>query len=51
MDNKAITTPMASNLKILSDASLEAVDGRCYDVSLDDWVLDVRNEHETRYLL
>ena len=30
MDCKAMTTPMASNLKILSDASLEAVDAMMY---------------------
>ena len=30
MDYKAITTPMASNLKLLSDASLEAVDATMY---------------------
>ena len=30
MDFKAITTPMASNLKLLSDASSEAVDAMMY---------------------
>ena len=30
MDCKAITTPMSSNLKLLSDASLEAVDATMY---------------------
>ena len=30
MDCKAITTPMASNLKLLSDASLEAFDAMMY---------------------
>ena len=30
MDCKALTTPMASNLKLLSDASSEAVDARMY---------------------
>ena len=30
MDCKAITTPMASNLKLFSDASLEAVDAMMY---------------------
>ena len=30
MDYKAMTTPMASNLKLLSDASLEAVDAMMY---------------------
>ena len=29
MDYKAMTTPMASNLKLLSDASSEVVDVRC----------------------
>ena len=39
MDRKAMVTPMASNMNLLSDASL------------DDWVLDVPDENETRYLL
>ena len=30
MDYKAMTTPMASNLKLLSDASSEAVDSMMY---------------------
>ena len=30
MDCKAMTTPMASNLKLLSDASSEAVDATMY---------------------
>ena len=30
MDCKAMTTPMASNLKLLSDASLEMVDSTMY---------------------
>ena len=30
MESKAITTPMASNLKLLSDASLEVVDAMMY---------------------
>ena len=30
MDCKAMTTPMASNLKLLSDASLESVDATMY---------------------
>ena len=30
MDCKAMTTPMASNLKLLSDASLETVDATMY---------------------
>ena len=37
-----MTTPMASNLKLLSDASSEMIDATMY------WVLDVP---ETRYLL
>ena len=49
MDCKALTTPMASNLKLWSDASSESIDS--HDVSLDDWVLDVPDEHETKYLL
>ena len=39
MDCTAMTTPMALNLKLLSDASL------------DDWVLDVSDEHRTKYFL
>ena len=39
IDCKSMTTPMASNLKLLSDASS------------DDWVLDVPDKHETRHLL
>ena len=49
MDYKAMTTPMALNLKLLSDASLDSVDAK--NASSDDWVLDVPDEHETRYLL
>ena len=30
MDCKAMTTPMASNLKLLSDPSLESVDATMY---------------------
>ena len=45
MDYKAMTTPMASNLKLLSDASSESIDAIMY------WVLDVPDEYETRYLL
>ena len=30
IDCKAMTTPMASNMKLLSDASLEAVDATMY---------------------
>ena len=47
MECKAMTTPMASSMKLLSDASSEAVDA----TSSDDWVPDVPDEHETRYLL
>ena len=39
MDCKAMTTPMASNLKLLSDASSESI-----DATLDDWVFDVSDE-------
>ena len=39
MDCKAMTTPMSSNLKLLSDASS------------DDWVVDVPNKQKTRYFL
>ena len=49
MECKAMTTPMASNLKLLSDASSELVDAM--NVSLDDWVLDVPDEYKTRYFL
>ena len=47
MEYKAMTTPMASNLKLLSDASSELVDAM--NVSLDDWVLDVLEEYKRRY--
>ena len=49
MDCKALTTPMASNLKLLSDASSESVDAMMYRYS--DWVIDVPDEHETKHLL
>ena len=44
-----MTTPMESNLKLLSDALSEMVDA--YDVSSDDWAIDVPDEHETKHLL
>ena len=44
-----MTTPMASNLKLLSDASSESVDATMYHQ--DDWITDVPNEHETRNLI
>ena len=47
MDCKAMNTPMESNLKLLSVASLELVD----DVSSYDLFLDVPDKYETRYLL
>ena len=47
MDCKALTTPMESNLKLLSDASSETVDAMMYHQ--DDWFLDVPDEHKTRY--
>ena len=43
---KDMATPMASNLKLLSDASSDTV-----DATSDDLFLDVPNEHETKYLL
>ena len=46
MDCKAMATPMASNLKLLSDASSETVDSTMYRQ-----MIDVPDEHETRYLL
>ena len=49
MDYKAMTTPIALNLKLLSVYSSKSVDATT--VSLDDWVLDVPDKHETRYLL
>ena len=49
MDYKAMTTPIALNMKLLSDASSE--NGWCYDVSSDDWVLEVPDGYDTRYLL
>ena len=47
MDCKAMTTPMASNLRVLSDASSKSID----PTSSDDWVPDVLDEHKTIYLL
>ena len=41
-----ITTPMASNLKLLSDASSKTVDS-----TSDDWVIDVPDEYETKYFI
>ena len=49
MDCKAITTPMASNLKLLSDASLEVVDATMYHQMIGS--LYVSDEHKTKYLL
>ena len=49
MECKAMTTPMALNLKLLSDASPEMVDAMMYRQI--DWFLDVPDEYETRYLL
>ena len=46
MDCKALATPMASNLKLLSDASSESVDATLYHQ-----MIDVPDEYETRYLL
>ena len=60
MDCKVITTPMASNLKLLSDASSEAVDAMmyhhmyltnmrpniCFDVNtLSQFLIDPRHVH------
>ena len=44
MDYNAMTTPMASNLKLLSDASSKAVDA-------SSEAIDVPDENKTRYLL
>ena len=49
MDCKAMTTPMASNLKLLSDASSEAVDATMYCRMIGSF--DVLDEYKTRYLL
>ena len=49
MDCKAMATPMASNLKLLSDALSESVDATMYRQMIG--VIDVPNEHETRHLL
>ena len=49
MDHKAMATPMASNLKLLSDSSSEMVE--CHDVSSDGLFLDVPDEYDTRYFL
>ena len=46
IDYKAMTTPMASNMKLLSDASSKIVDAMMYRQ-----MIDVPDEHETRYLL
>ena len=46
MDCKAMATPMASNLKLLSDASSKSVDAMMYH-----HILDVPDEYETIYLL
>ena len=44
MDCRDMATPMALNLKLLSNVS-------CHDVLLDDWLIDVSNEYETRHML
>ena len=49
MVSKAMTTPMASNLKLLSVASLEPVDATMYRQMIG--LIDVPDEYETRYLL
>ena len=49
MDYKAMATPVALNLKLLSDASSESVDATMYHQN--DWVIDIPDEHETRHLL
>ena len=46
IDCKAMTTPMASNLKLLSDTSSESVDATMYRQ-----MINVPDEYETRYLL
>ena len=40
LDCKVIATPMASNLKLLSDASSEKID----DVSSNDWLIHVSDK-------
>ena len=47
MDCKAMTTPMASNLELLSVSLSEMVDAMVYC----QMAFDVPNEYETRYLL
>ena len=42
MDCKAITTPMASNLKLLCDASSETIDATIY--RQNDWFVDVLDD-------
>ena len=49
MDYKAMTTPIALNLKLLSVYSSKSVDATT--VSLDDWIIDVSNKYETRHML
>ena len=46
MDCKAMTTPMVSNLKLLSDASLDSVDAMMYRQ-----MIDVPDKYETGYLI
>ena len=49
MDYKDMTTPMALNLKLFSDASSESIDAM--NASSNDWVLDVPDKYKTRYFL
>ena len=49
MDYKAMTTPMASNLKLLRDASSEMIDAMMYHQII--CFLDIPDEYKTRYLL
>jgi hypothetical protein len=38
MDCSAKSTPMETNMKLLVDTS-------CYSIQIDDWFIDVSNEH------
>ena len=41
MEYKAMTTPMSSNLKLLSDASSESVDAKMYRQMIGSLILDM----------
>lgn len=49
MDWKSVTMPMTTNLKLLSDTSLETMDATLYRTN--NWFVDVLGKHEARYML